>query len=260
MKRFGMPRRSELETAGVDPEEFVGYELDAYDGSIRAMDVEIGRILERLRELGLAERTLIAFVSDHGTEFLDHDQHFHGQSVYGELNRVPLMLWGPGVPAGVALEPTVQAIDLMPTILELAGLEAPPNVQGHSLVPLMQAAERGHDQQWTWPAVTEKVQETGGDLTDRGHPCVSLISDGWKLIHNELAPADKAEYELYDHRADPLNRNDLAREHPDRVAALAEKLREWREWVQAERLDDEVGEADLSDVELERLRSLGYLQ
>ncbi|MCP4655606.1 MAG: sulfatase, partial [bacterium] len=101
LHNLARPLREELLAADVDPEAFVRTELALYDGSIRAMDAEIGRLVERLKELGLDESTLVAFTSDHGEEFLEHGRHFHGQSVYGELLRVPLVLWWPGVlPAG----------------------------------------------------------------------------------------------------------------------------------------------------------------
>jgi arylsulfatase A-like enzyme len=261
MRRFGMPTREELLKAGLDPDRFVEYELDNYDGSIRGMDVEVGRLIERLRELDLLDDTLLAFVSDHGTEFLDHDRHFHGQSVYGELNRVPMFFRHPGqVPAGVVLRPTVQTIDLMPTVLELAGVPAPDGLQGESLVPLMRATADGSELRWRRPAVTEKAILTMRDLPERDFASVALIADGFKLIHNEPAVRGRAEYELYDHRADPLNLRDLATERPEKVQELVRLLEEWRADAIAARLDDAVVTEGMDDAELEKLRSLGYLQ
>ncbi|MCZ6506037.1 MAG: sulfatase, partial [Actinobacteria bacterium] len=104
MRYRWIPNRAELENAGIDPQEFVAYEIDQYDGSIRGMDAEIGRLLERLRQLGLADRTLLAVVSDHGEEFLEHGELRHGKTVYGEMTNIPLILWGPGrVPAGAVI-------------------------------------------------------------------------------------------------------------------------------------------------------------
>ncbi|HXV77190.1 MAG TPA: sulfatase [Candidatus Polarisedimenticolaceae bacterium] len=261
MRRFGMPTRSELTEAGIDPERYVDHELDAYDGSIRAMDVELGRLLERLAELGLADRTVLAFVSDHGTEFLDHDAHFHGHTVYGELNRVPLLLWGPSfLPRGVVLEPTVQTIDLMPTLLELAGLESPARAQGRSLLPLISDAERGEPQRWPHPAITEKARLETRNLPGRRYESMSLIADGWKLVRHRPAPAGIDEFELYDHRRDPLNLDNVASRHPERLRELDLMLRAWESSVLAARLDDAALDHDLDPQELERLRSLGYLQ
>jgi hypothetical protein len=64
------------------------------------MDAEIGRLLEALRNLNLDRRTLVVYTADHGEEFLEHGRMGHGQSMYGELAGVPLVMWGPGtVPA-----------------------------------------------------------------------------------------------------------------------------------------------------------------
>lgn len=262
LRRFGMPSRGELEAAGVDPEGFVQYELDAYDGSIRAMDEEIGRLLTRLRQLGLEDEVLVAFVSDHGTEFLDHDRHFHGHSVYGELNRVPMMLWGPGrVPAGVRLADTVETLDLMPTLLELSGLEIPAGAQGQSLVQAWRGSEAGGTP-GAWqprPAVTEKAA-TDSEIQGRSE-VFSIVSDGWKLVQHHVPGEEAPLLELYDHRQDPLNTVDLASAEPARVRELARQLALWREKAESARLlsDAELGEG-LSGEELERLRSLGYVQ
>jgi arylsulfatase A-like enzyme len=61
-----MATREELVEAGLDPEVFLQYSKDWYDGSIRGMDAELGRLVERLRAQGLAERSLVAFYADHG--------------------------------------------------------------------------------------------------------------------------------------------------------------------------------------------------
>ncbi|MCZ6661614.1 MAG: sulfatase-like hydrolase/transferase, partial [Actinobacteria bacterium] len=70
------------------------------------------------------------FISDHGEEFLDHDMHFNGNNIYGEMTNVPLILWGPGwVPPGKTIEETVQSIDLAPTLIALSGLPIPGTMQ-----------------------------------------------------------------------------------------------------------------------------------
>ncbi len=95
-----LPSTAQLEEAKIDADAFVGHELDWYDASIRAMDTEVGRLLEGLENLGLEDDVVIAFTSDHGEEFLDHGRHFHGSSTYGELTNVPLVLhWSGVVPA-----------------------------------------------------------------------------------------------------------------------------------------------------------------
>ena len=105
LRSQGMPSREQLLEAGVDPERFIGQYHDWYDGSIRGMDAEIGRLLEGLQGFGLADSTLVAFIGDHGEEFLEHGQTWHGHTLYGELVNVPLLLWWPGgVPAGQTVD------------------------------------------------------------------------------------------------------------------------------------------------------------
>ena len=82
LRLFGMPSREELVKAAIDPDAHIKHEVGWYDGSIRGLDTEVGRLLQRLKALGLDERTLVVFVADHGEEFLDHGRTFHGQTVY----------------------------------------------------------------------------------------------------------------------------------------------------------------------------------
>jgi arylsulfatase A-like enzyme len=90
---------------------------------------------------------------------------------------------------------------------------------------------------------------------------VALFSDGWKLIqHTERAPG-MPEFELFDHRADPLDRTDVAARHPDVVQRLAKEIAAWRTMATGARLKpDSEGTATLGKEELERLRALGYIQ
>ena len=75
----GQPTRAQLGAAGVDAQTFVQHEMDGYDGSIRAMDTELGRIIETLQELGIRSKTVLAFIGDHGEEFLEHGGHWARQ-------------------------------------------------------------------------------------------------------------------------------------------------------------------------------------
>jgi arylsulfatase A-like enzyme len=260
MRRFGMPARDELVKAGIDPERFIAYEKDGYDGSIRLMDAELGRLRERLGELGLDRRTLIAFLADHGEEFLEHGRTFHNQGIYGELTNVPLFFWWPGgVPAGTRVPETVELIDVMPTLLELSGLPAPKAIQGTSLVSLMRGGP-GARAGWPRPAITE--------ASGRPDPSVGTVEesyaislDGWKLAHHMARPADRPAFELFDRKKDPLDTTDLAAQHPDVVARLTRDLEAWRKMALGARLKpDSAVAATVSGEELERLRALGYVQ
>jgi arylsulfatase A-like enzyme len=223
------------------------------------MDTDIGRVIERLRDLGLGESTAIAVIADHGEEFLEHGRSFHGYSAYGEMLNVPLMLWWPGVvPAGTVVEDTVESIDLYPTLADLAGLAAPEEAQGQSLLPLLSGA-KAHDLGWrARPAFAERMKAPAAFADDaEGVSQIAMVADGWKLIRNLEAPPGRAELELYDHRADPLNLHDVAAEHPDIVQRMAPQLDGWHRDAVAKRVKTETG--DLAPEDLERLRSLGYV-
>ena len=269
LKAFGMPSRDELQKAKVDPDAYAEFDRAWYDGSIRGMDTEIGRLVERLRGLGLDRRVLLVFTGDHGEEFYEHGRAFHGQSVYGEMNNMPLVVWGPGViPAGRTVEETVQTVDLMPTLLELSRLPIPPAAQGHSLVSLLAAGAgdaRGTahaSASDSRPAISEKAEtKDAGGPPPRDTSAEAVVVGGWKLIHNTKRPAGKAEFELYDHAKDPLDAHDVAAAHPEEVARLEKTLEAWRRMVTAARLKpDAETNKSLSKEELERLRSLGYIQ
>jgi arylsulfatase A-like enzyme len=266
---FGMPSRDELIEAKFDPDAYVKHDRDWYDGSIRAMDVEVGRLVQALRRLGLEEDTLIVFLSDHGEEFHEHGRMFHGQSVYGELTRVPLFLrWPAGLPKGKVVSDVVQSLDVMPTLLQASGLPLPEGVQGQSLMPLVTASGNGgssNDSGWrSRPAITEKAKTSSASV---GAPPPNdtesfAITDGqWKLIRHTIRPRGGPEFELFDFIKDPLDKTDVAAQHPDVVARLAKALDGWKEMAATARLKpDSEGLQNLSPEQLQRLRSLGYIK
>ncbi len=269
LKLFGMPSGDELIKAGYDPKSYAAVDRDLYDGSIRAMDAEIGRLAERLQMLGLDRKTLVVFLGDHGEEFLEHGRLFHGQSVYGELTNVPLMMWGSGVaPRHGVIRETVETVDLMPTILEISKLPVPSGIQGNSFLSLFTSSASGSQEAeasstWSRPAISEKAITTlsVGAPPPHDTESYSIVLDGWKLIYNPRRASGKPEYELFQERKDPLNQHNLADQNPEVVKRLTKALAAWRTKVQAERLKpDSESTEGLSQDELERLRSLGYIQ
>jgi arylsulfatase A-like enzyme len=260
-KRQALANPEELARAGIDQETYVAAQKAWYDASIRAMDVEIFRLIERLEELGLAESTLIAFGSDHGEEFLEHGRPFHGFNTYGEMLNVPLLLWWPGaIPAGVSVDRTVQNIDLMPTLLELSRLTAPEQAQGQSLLPLLAAAEPA-SLGWTdRPAFAERaLAPVAFEPDEKEVESWAIVDDGWKLIKNGVRPEGHPELELFDHQKDPLNLENVADEHPEIVERLAARLEAWHQEASAARVEGDGEAAEMSEDELEKLRALGYV-
>jgi len=190
---------------------------------------------------------------------------------------VPLIIRWPGVvPEGAEVYETVRTIDLMPTILELCRLTVPDGVQGQSLLPLFSAAMRTSTEsiatshrnaafttgQWrNEPAVSEYLvneEEKRGDPEQRDS--YAIILDGWKLNYYEPLEGEP-EYELFDHRKDPLDQVNLADKHPEIVERLAKEFKAWKEKATAARLtpDSEL-EKKLTAEQLQHLRSLGYIK
>jgi arylsulfatase A-like enzyme len=263
----GMATREELLKASLDPDAFIRFSKDWYDGSIRGMDTEMARLVERMQELGLRDRSVIAFYADHGEEFHDHGRMWHGQNIYGEMVRVPLILWGPGrVPKGVKVDEPVSLIDVMPTLLELADLPAPDGMQGQSLRPLLAADGRGGavaaaGSGWQRrPVIAERQPFGGRDFPDAAE--LYAIADGnWKLIHNVARPPETAEFELFDFYKDPLDQKNVAAEYPDVVERLTKQLEGWKRMAAQARLKPDSEETKgMTAEQLERLRSLGYVR
>ncbi len=105
-----------------------------YDGEVAFTDHHVARLLAGLRSRGLSDSTLVVVTADHGEEFMEHGGVEHGRTLYQEVTRVPLVMSGPGVPAGeVVSEPCCQ-MDLLPTIGDLVGLDLPEGLPGGSVL------------------------------------------------------------------------------------------------------------------------------
>ncbi len=226
--------------------------IQLYDAQIRQLDAELGRFLAALRQRGVLDDTLLVVTSDHGEEFGEHGRWEHFITTYEESIRVPLILRGPGLPAGVRVEAPVSLVDVVPTILALAGAEAPGEVDGSSLRPLWSG---GSD-----AAFRERLLfgEASGsmswNLKNPGiFPVYRSVRQGrFKLVYE--SKSDR--YQLFDLEADPGEQDDLSESEPERFAALKA--------VMDERYPDGTesagGEApELSPEDLERLRALGYV-
>jgi arylsulfatase A-like enzyme len=262
----GMATPDELVKAGLDPAWFLQYSKDWYDGSIRGMDDEIARLVERLRALGLEQRSVIAFYADHGEEFHEHGRMWHGQSIYGELLRVPLIFWAPGrIPKATRIEEPVELIDVMPTLLDLSGLRVPPAAQGQSLRPLFGVAPGGAvvaaGDAWKKRPVIAEKQPIGREMFPNRSESYAVMDGGWKLIQNVVRPPETPEFELFDFYQDPLDQKNVAAEHPDVVARLTRALDGFRNMARGAKLKpDSESTKGMTQEQLEQLRSLGYVQ
>jgi choline-sulfatase len=161
----------------------------SYLASTAFVDAQIGRVLAGLEACGLAEDTVIVVCSDHGWHL--GEKGITGKnSLWERSTRVPLVLAGPGIATGARCGEPVELLDIYPTLLELAALPRPNDLEGHSLRPQLDnpAAPRA------WPAITTSNQGNH-----------SVRTRDWRLIRY----ADGSE-ELYDHRVDPREEWNLA--------------------------------------------------
>jgi arylsulfatase A-like enzyme len=261
MAERGMATRDEMIKAGVDPAVYLAHDQDWYDGSIRGLDAELARLFQRLRRMGLDRDVAVVFLADHGEEFQEHGRMWHGQSVYGEMMHVPLVVrWPAGLKSAVVDEP-VELVDVMPTLLDLSGLPPPPGVQGQSLVPLLQRSDGGARGSWKRRPVIMEKQPMGEPEFPGAAESYAIIDGSWKLVVNKVRAPGQPEYELYEFPRDPLDRHDVAADHPDVVQRLAKVVDGWHTMAAGARpkADADAGKS-LSPEELQRLRSLGYVK
>ena len=122
--------------------DFGARPVDAYDSEIAFADSEIGRLLDKLEELGLSDQTIVCFFSDHGESFGEHNNWRHGGSLYQHQVAVPLLIRVPGLPARTVSE-WVTLADLCPTTLSLLEVPDPHRRLGRDLAPLMIGADDG---------------------------------------------------------------------------------------------------------------------
>jgi uncharacterized sulfatase len=162
--------------------------LRAYYAAISFVDAQVGKVLDALDRLGLAENTIIVFWSDHGYHVGEHGLWMK-QSLFEESARVPLVIAAPAQKgnAGVAPRP-VELLDLYPTLADLAHLPPPGGLHGASLRPLLEAP----DAAWNRPAFTQVWRGT--------FPGHSVRTERWRYTEWDNG---KKGVELYDHRSDP---------------------------------------------------------
>ncbi|MBW3599096.1 MAG: sulfatase [Planctomycetes bacterium] len=192
----------------------------AYYASISFMDAQVGRVVDSLDRLGLADNTIIVFTSDHGYHMGEHGL-WQKMSLFEESARVPLLIVAPGAAkAGSVVTAPVGLIDLYPTLTELCGVTAPDNLQGQSLAPMLQDSSiqgRG----WALTQVRRgRGRRAGGAFFG-----YSLRTPRWRYTEWDEGREGR---ELYDHQSDPNEITNLAGDpaHEATIAKLSEQLHE----------------------------------
>ncbi|MGK7345787.1 MAG: sulfatase family protein [Candidatus Nitrospinota bacterium M3_3B_026] len=230
--------------------------VDLYDGALRAVDDQIGAILDDLENLGYADNTIIAVTGDHGENFYEHYSEVgHGNHLKGpHAVTTPLVIHSPDRKFAVRrVKWQARSVDLAPTLAELSGA-AMPETAGRSLLPMLEGVEVEHrlaysetglwyvnegpfffqDKRIKYPGVTRLCEVDGewrGEVVikNRYQPLVTaakhrMISDGrFKLI--VMPTAEGVETELYDLAADPREAHDLSEKLPGKTSEMMVKLK-----------------------------------
>ena len=189
--------------------------LAQYDGAIAYMDACIQQVLTRLDELRLTERTLVVLNGDHGETLNEHDCWFDHHGLYETNLHVPLILRHPSLPAGRRVSGAVQHQDLMPTVLDLLGIQNRPPLDGSSMLPV----------------IAGELSATHSELylTE----CTWMRKHGWRTPEWKLILALEPDFhfkppvELYHLASDPNERENVAESRPEIVAELRGRLEAW---------------------------------
>jgi arylsulfatase A-like enzyme/cytochrome c-type biogenesis protein CcmH/NrfG len=198
------------------------YAAAPYDGEIAYVDSEVGKFLTQLRAQGLYDGAVIAVMADHGESLGDHGEDFHGFFLYDETVHVPLVIKLPGetstgkastreIPAGKRIESRVGLVDVLPTILQVVGIAVPPEVQGESLLGMMNQKPASTPAEGIGASA---IPETSQDRpayaeTEYGHRAY-----GWSSLRalrtGRYLYIEAPRRELYDQSADPKAEHNLS--------------------------------------------------
>ncbi len=160
-----------------------------YYAMVTFIDEQVGRLRQALATRGMLENTILVFTADHGELLGDHRLLMKGPWLYDGLSKVPMMLAGPGIPEGLRTQALMENVDVLPTLLDLVGIDIPYGVQGCTYMPLFRGAKE---------SIRDSVI-TSYDVHDRGIRLKSFRTARYKL--NVFA--NESYGELYDLKNDP---------------------------------------------------------
>jgi arylsulfatase A-like enzyme len=195
-------------------------------GMVESLDRSVGRLMAKLEEMGVADNTLVFLTGDNGG---DHPEttgglrEYKGFSHEGAVREPLIARWPGSIPAGTTCDVPVIGTDFYPTILDLAGLDlrAEQHQDGVSIAPLLKDSKATIPRDslyWHYPHY------------HRTKPYGAIRHGDWKLIEF----FEDGSVELFNLKSDPQEKNDLAKEHPERAAELLGKLTAWRKSVGAQ--------------------------
>ena len=205
--------------------------MQDYLATISSVDDNVGRVLDYLEETGLDKNTIVVYTSDQGFYLGEHGW-FDKRFIYDESFKTPLMIkWPNQIKPGTTNEEMVQNLDFAQTFLEAAMIDAPKDMQGDSLIPLL----KGYSDKWNRESVYYHYYEYPSVHMAKRH--YGIVSKDYKLVHFYF---DVDEWELYDRKNDPNEMNNVYNDpnYADVVVKLKEELKELRiKYKDSEELD-----------------------
>ncbi len=236
--------------------------IDRYDGEISHVDHYFGKILDKIEELGIKEKTLVIYASDHGTEFWEHGFLEKKVNLYNEILHVPLVMSCPTVlPEGKVVKGLIATVDIVPTILDILNLPPKKDSQGRSFLPLIQDAPQARPRE---PVFSHTEHNNPLGMTNRpSFEHLSVHTETYKFIRAKILLPFKEDFfeiqregsgnwvtrfralaertgmdpekikqgtvfrELYDLRTDPKEQKNIMLEKPGVAADLEKQLDLW---------------------------------
>jgi arylsulfatase A-like enzyme len=240
------------------PKREVEHAVAHYDGEVACADHAAGELFGALESMGLLARTIVVLTADHGENLGEHDYFFeHGAYLYEPTVRVPLIIsYPPSVPAGQVVTTQARTIDIVPTVLDIAGIPVPPGLQGESLLPRMLGRTNG--------PVPWAYSESGRNFyRENPRQYAEGVAGKWRMMRSDrfkliMIPTRSGEpiWEFYDLEADPGETANVLGRFPQEELALRRAL---LEIVAGDPLKDDRAEPPLPTGLEENLRSLGYV-
>lgn len=214
----------------------VGEDLAAFYGMIENIDDNMGLLMEKLEEWGLAEDTLLIFMTDNGTargnDIYNAGMRGRKASLHEGGTRVPLFLrWPDKIEAGVDIDVLTRHYDLFPTLAQLAGADLPPDLDGRSLLPLIGESRTDwpedrvtffHKGRWPKEGAPGRWGEGNTDPDAAKYHNFAVRNDQWRLVGTD---------QLYNVRSDPGETTNVIEDHPDVAERMLNAYEEWWDGV-----------------------------
>ncbi len=230
---------------------------DFYDSSIYWSDYNIGRLMKALRDLGIAEKTLVVVISDHGEAFFEHGIEGHARNLYREVLDTPWIMALPfRLDPGVVVDQRVANVDVWPTLLDMLGLPPLPGAEGVSALPLILDAAEGRSDGTAESdrAVFAQLDRSWGRVDAEPVPTLSMVKGAHRINYLTNNP-DRVE--VFDRVEDPKETKNIASDRPELVSELKSEIdaffgRPKTAWSSAP-------EVELDEMHINQLRALGYV-